>query len=99
VPRKLKAPQRRGQSKETLAQLQDARGKETSDDRRSDDVTSSGRTQAEIRCKPSRVYRSSMAGGNVWDSLADLLKIMNLREVGKDDEKEIQEIVHIYEYH
>jgi len=40
-----------------------------------------------------------MAEGNVWDSLADLLKIMNLREVGRDDEKEIREIVHIYEYH
>ena len=34
-----------------------------------------------------------MAGGNVWDSLADLLKIMKLRGVGADDVKEVREIV------
>jgi len=34
-----------------------------------------------------------LAGGNVWDSLADLLKIMKLRGVGADDEKEVREIV------
>jgi len=32
-----------------------------------------------------------LAGGNVWDSLADLLKIMKLQ--GADDVKEVQEIV------
>jgi len=37
--------------------------------------------------------RRSLAGGNVWDSLADLLKIMKLRGVGADDVKEIREIV------
>jgi len=37
--------------------------------------------------------RRSLAGGNVWDSLADLLKIMKLREAGSDDVKEVQEIV------
>jgi len=31
--------------------------------------------------------------GNVWDSLADLLKIMKLRGVGADDVKEVWEIV------
>jgi len=34
-----------------------------------------------------------LAGGNVWDALADLLKIMKLRGVGADDIKEIREIV------
>jgi len=32
-------------------------------------------------------------GGNVWDSLAGLLKIMKLRGVGADNVKEVQEIV------
>jgi len=34
-----------------------------------------------------------LAGGNVWNSLADLLKIMKLRGVGSDDVKEVWEIV------
>jgi len=34
-----------------------------------------------------------VAGGNVWDSLADLLKIMKLRGVGADDVKEVRERV------
>jgi len=37
--------------------------------------------------------RRSLAGGNVWDYLADLLKIMKLRGVGADDVKEVREIV------
>ena len=37
--------------------------------------------------------RRSLAGGNVWDSLANLLKIMQLRGVGADDVKEVREIV------
>ena len=37
--------------------------------------------------------RRSLAGGNVWDSLADLLKIMKLRGAGADDVKEVREIV------
>ena len=37
--------------------------------------------------------RRSLAGGNVCDSLADLLKIMKLRGVGADDVKEVLEIV------
>ena len=36
---------------------------------------------------------SILAGGNVWDSLANLLKIMKLRGVGADDVKEVQEVV------
>ena len=35
----------------------------------------------------------SLAGGNVWDSPADLLKIMKLRGVGADDVKEVREII------
>ena len=34
-----------------------------------------------------------LAGGNVWDFLADLLKIMKLRGAGADDVKEVREIV------
>ena len=34
-----------------------------------------------------------MAGDDVWDSLADLLKIMKLRGVGADDVKEVRKIV------
>jgi len=34
-----------------------------------------------------------LAAGNVWDSLADLLKILKLRGVGADDVKEVQEIL------
>jgi len=37
--------------------------------------------------------RRSLAGGSVWDSLADLPKIMKLRGVGADDVKEVREIV------
>jgi len=45
----------------------------------------------------SRVLQQSLAGDNVWDSLARLLKIMKLLEVGEDDEKGIREIVqHIF---
>jgi len=31
-------------------------------------------------------------GGDVWDSLADLVKIMKLRRVGADDVKEVRKI-------
>jgi len=37
--------------------------------------------------------RRSLAGGNKWDFLADLLKIVKLRGVGADDIKEVREIV------
>ena len=42
---------------------------------------------------PVEFCRRSLAGGNVWDSLADLLKIMKLRGVGADDVKEVREIM------
>jgi len=34
-----------------------------------------------------------LAGGNVWDSLADLLKIMKLCGAGSDDVNEVREVV------
>jgi len=37
--------------------------------------------------------RRSLAGGNILDSLAELLKIMKRRGVGADDVKEVREIV------
>jgi len=42
---------------------------------------------------PVEFCRRSLAGGNVLDSLADLLKIMKLRGVGVDDVKEVREIL------
>jgi len=41
---------------------------------------------------PVEFCRRSFAGGYVWDSLADLLKIRKLRGVGADDVKEAREI-------
>jgi len=42
---------------------------------------------------PVEFCQRSLAGGNVWDSLADLLKIMKPQGVGADDVKEVREIV------
>jgi len=42
---------------------------------------------------PVEFGRRSLAAGNVWDSLAGLLKMMKLRGVGADDVKEVREIV------
>ena len=75
--------------KETLAKFQAERGNETSDDKGSDDMTS----KAERKQKSVKFCRRSLAGGDVWDSLADLLKIMKLRGVGSDVVKEVWEIV------
>jgi len=80
--------------KETLAKFQAERGNETSDDKGSDDMTS----KAERKQKSdASLVQLSLAGGNVWDSLADLLKIMKLQGVGADDVKEVRDIVqHLY---
>jgi len=69
--------------KETLAKFQAERGNETSDDKGFDDMT----TKAERKRKsdPVEFCRRSLAEGNVWDSLADLLKITKLRGAGSDD--------------
>jgi len=79
--------------KETLAKLQADRGNETSDDKGSDDMTSKAERKQKSDASPVEFCRRSLAGGNVWDSLADLLKIMMLHGVGSDDVKEVREIV------
>ena len=79
--------------KETLAKFQAERGNETSDDKGSDDLTSKAERKRKSDASPVEFCRRSLAGGNVWDSLADLLKIMKLRGAGADDVKEVREIV------
>jgi len=79
--------------KEILANFQAERGNETSDDKGSDNMTSKAERKRKSDASPVEFCRSSLAGGNVWDSLADLLKIMKLRGVGADDIKKSQEVV------
>jgi len=79
--------------KETLAKFQAERGNETSDDMWSDDVTSKAERKRKSDASPLDFCCRSLAGGNVWDSLADLIKIMKLRGVCTDDVKEVREIV------
>jgi len=78
--------------KETLAKFQAARGKETSDDKGSDDLTSKAERKQKSDAHPAEFCRRSLAGGNVWDSLADLLEVMKLRGAGADDVQKVQEI-------
>ena len=59
--------------------------KETSDDRGSDDMTSKAERKRKSDASPVEFWHRSLAGGNVWDSLADLLKIIKLRRVVADD--------------
>jgi len=79
--------------KETLAKFQAERGNATSDDKGSDDMTSKAERKQKSDASPVEFCRRSLVGGNVCDSLADLLKNMELREVGADDVKEVREIV------
>ena len=79
--------------KETLAKFQAERGNETSDDKGSNDMTSKAERKRKSVASPVKFCRRSLAGGNVWDFITDLLKIMKLRGVGADDLKEVQEIV------
>jgi len=79
--------------RETLAKFQSERGKKTSDDNGSDDMISKAERKWKSDASPMEFCRRGLAVGNLWDSLADLLKITKLREVGADDEKEVQEIV------
>jgi len=78
---------------ETLVKFQAERDKETSDDKGSDDITSKAERKRKSDASPVESCRRSLTGGNVWDSLADLLRIMKLRGVGADDVKEVWEIV------
>ena len=79
--------------KEAFAKFQAERGNETSDDKGSDDITSKAERKRKSDASPIEFCCRSLVGGNVWDSLADLLKIMKLRGVGADDVKEVREIV------
>jgi len=56
-------------------------------------MTSKAERKRKSDASPVDFCRRSLAGGDVWDSLADLLKIMKLRGVGADDIKEVREIV------
>ena len=78
--------------KETLAKFQAERGNEKSDDKGSDDMTSKAERKRKSDASPVEFCRRSFAGGNVWDSLADLLNIMKLRGAGSDDVKAVREI-------
>jgi len=85
--------------KETLAKFQAERDNKTLDDKGSDDMTSKAERKRKSDASPVEFCRRSLAGGNVWYSLADLLKITKLRGVGADDVKEVREIVqHVYVY-
>ena len=79
--------------KETLAKFQAVRDKETSGDMVSDDMTSNAERKRKSDASPVEFCRRSLARGYIWDSLADLLKNMQLRGVGADDVKEVREIV------
>ena len=63
------------------------------DDKKSDDMTSKAERKRKSDASPVEFYRRSLAGGNIWDSLADLLKITKLRGGGADDVKEVREVV------
>ena len=63
--------------KESLAKFQAESGKETSDE----DMTINAERKRKSDASLVEFCRRSLAGGNVWDSLADLLKIMKLRGV------------------
>jgi len=81
------------QLKETFAKFQAERGNETSDDKASDEMPSKAERKRRSGASPVEFCRTSLTGGNVWDFLADLLKIMKLRGVGADHIKEVREIV------
>jgi len=79
--------------KETLAKFQAERGNETSANKGSDEMTSKAKRKWKSDASLVEFCRRSLAAGNVWDTLADLIKIMKLRGVGADDVKEVWEIV------
>ena len=62
--------------KETLAKFQAERGNETSGDKGSDEMTSKAERKRKSDGSPVEFCRRSFAGGDVWNSLDDLLKIM-----------------------
>jgi len=84
--------------KENLAKFQAETGKQTSDDKESDDMISKA-AKAERKRKsdasPVEFCHRSLARGSVWDSLGDLSQFMQLRGVGADDVQEVREIVQL----
>jgi len=71
--------------KETLSMSQAARGKETSEQKGSNNVLSKAveRKRKSHALRPVEFCRRSLAGGNAWDSLTHLFKFMKLRQVGE----------------
>jgi len=83
--------------KETLAKFQAERDKKTSDDKGSDDLTSKAECKRKSGASPVQFCRRILAGGNVWESLADLPKFIKLRGGGANYVKEVRERVqHIF---
>jgi len=72
--------------KETVAKFQ-------ADHNGFDDMTSKAERKRKLDASPMEFCRRSLAGGDAWDSLADLLKIMKLHGAGADHVKEVREIV------
>ena len=58
-----------------------------SDDKGSDNMTLEAERKRKSDASRVKFCCRSLSGGNVWNSLADLIKIIKLREVGADDEK------------
>jgi len=56
-------------------------------------MTSKAERKRKSDASPVEFCRRSLAGGNVWESLANLLNIMKLQGAGADDVKEVREIV------
>jgi len=72
--------------KETLAKFQAEWRKETSDDKGSNDTTSKAEHKRKSDASPVELCHRGLAGGNVWNSLTDLL-ITKLRGVSTDNVK------------
>jgi len=53
-------------------------------------MKSKAKRKRESDTSPVEFCHRSLAGGNVWDSLDDLLKIRKLRGIGADDVKEVR---------
>ena len=79
--------------KETLAKFQAEGGNETSDNKGSDDMTSEEERKRKSDASPLEFCRTGLTGGNVWDSLVELPKIMKQWGARADDIKEVWEIV------
>ena len=71
--------------KEILAKFLADTDDETSDDKGSDDMISKAERKRKSDASLVEFCRRSLSGGYVWCSLADLLKIINLRGVCADD--------------